>query len=92
VVKQINVADHEIVAYNFASVDDDPAVARGRVRDAQAVVGEPDWQPPVAVLEFASELAELRRNTGSPAAFARRLGAMTCRWVQRGMMRTWPCS
>src|SRR6202142_3852028 len=32
-VEQIASADHEIVAYNIASVDDDPGVARGRARD-----------------------------------------------------------
>ena len=78
--KQINSAGHQIVAYNFASVDDDPDLARRRVRHALAVAGEPDWQPHVAVLEFAAELAELRRNTGSPAAFAT---ALPDRWVDR---------
>jgi alkanesulfonate monooxygenase SsuD/methylene tetrahydromethanopterin reductase-like flavin-dependent oxidoreductase (luciferase family) len=80
VTKQIDSADHQIVAYNFASVDDDPAVARRRVRHALAVAGEPDWQPHVAVLEFAAELAELRRNTGSSAAFA---AALPDSWVDR---------
>jgi 5,10-methylenetetrahydromethanopterin reductase len=78
--KQINSAGHQIVAYNFASVDDDPDLARRRVRQALAVAGEPDWQPHVVVLEFAAELAELRRNTGSPAAFA---AALPDRWVDR---------
>ena len=80
VVKQIHSADHEIVAYNFASIDDDPAVARERVRKALAVVGEPDWQPHVAMLEFAAELAELRRSTTSAAAFA---AALPDSWVDR---------
>ena len=80
VAKQINSAGHQIVAYNFASVDDDPAVARRRVRDALAVTGEPDWQPHVAVLEFAAELAELRRIAGSSAAFA---AALPDSWVDR---------
>jgi 5,10-methylenetetrahydromethanopterin reductase len=79
-VKQINSAGHQIVAYNFASVDDDPAAARRRIRHALAVAGEPDWQPHVAVLEFAAELAELRRNTGSPAAFA---AALPDSWIDR---------
>jgi 5,10-methylenetetrahydromethanopterin reductase len=34
----------------------------------------------VAVLEFAAELAELRRNTGSPTAFA---AALPDSWVDR---------
>jgi len=80
VVEQIASAGHEIVAYNVASVDDDRAVARARVRDALAVVGEPDWQPHVAVLDFASELAELRRRTGSAAALA---AALPDSWIDR---------
>ena len=78
--KQINCPDHQIVAYNLASVDDDPDLARRRVRHALAIAGEPDWQPHVAVLEFAAELAELRRNTGSPAAFA---AALPDSWIDR---------
>lgn len=79
-VEQIASPGHEIVAYNLASVDDDPAVARARVRDALAVVGEPDFRPHVAVLDFASELAELRRQAGSPAAFA---AALPDSWIDR---------
>jgi 5,10-methylenetetrahydromethanopterin reductase len=79
-VEQIASADHEIVAYNIASVDDDPAVARARVRDALAVVGEPDWQPHVAVLDFGTELAELRRQAGSAAALA---AALPDSWIDR---------
>jgi 5,10-methylenetetrahydromethanopterin reductase len=78
--EQIACAGHEIVAYNVASVDDDPAVARGRARDALAVVGEPDWQPHLAMLDFATELAELRRTTGSAAALA---SALPDSWVDR---------
>ena len=77
-VAQIASADHEIVAYNIASVDDDPGVARGRVRDALAMVGEPDWQPHVAVLDFGAELAELRREAGSAAALA---AALPDSWI-----------
>lgn len=80
VAKQIAAEDHQLVAYNLASVDDDPAVARSRVRDALAVVGEPDWQPHITMLDFADELAELRRSAGSAAAFA---AALPDRWVDR---------
>jgi 5,10-methylenetetrahydromethanopterin reductase len=80
VVEQTASTDHEIVAYNIASVDDDPEVARAQVRDALAVVGEPDWRPHVAVLDFASELAELRRETGSAAALA---AALPDSWIDR---------
>jgi 5,10-methylenetetrahydromethanopterin reductase len=79
-VEQIASTDHEIVAYNIASVDDDPAVARAQVRDALAVVGEPDWQPHVAVLDFGAELAELRREAGSAAALA---AALPDSWIDR---------
>lgn len=77
---QIGAADHQIVAYNLASVDDDPQVARSRVRGPLAVVGEPDWAPHVAVLDIGAELAELRRRTGSAAAFA---AALPDSWVDR---------
>jgi 5,10-methylenetetrahydromethanopterin reductase len=80
VTSQIPSPDHEIVAYNIASVDDDPPTARNRVRDALAVVGEPDWQPHVAVLDFAAELAQLRRDSGSAAAFA---AALPDSWIDR---------
>jgi 5,10-methylenetetrahydromethanopterin reductase len=77
---QIASADHEIVAYNLASVDDDPHVARSRVRSSLAVVGEPDWEPHVALLDFAAELAELRRSAGSAIAFS---AALPDSWVDR---------
>jgi 5,10-methylenetetrahydromethanopterin reductase len=80
VVEQIASPGHEIVAFNLASVDDDPGVARAQVRDALAVVGEPDWQPHVTVLDFASELSELRRKAGSAAAFA---AALPDAWIDR---------
>jgi alkanesulfonate monooxygenase SsuD/methylene tetrahydromethanopterin reductase-like flavin-dependent oxidoreductase (luciferase family) len=79
-VKQVGSAGHDFVVYNVASVDDDPAAARARARAALAVVGEPDWRPHVAGLEFAAELAELRRSAGSAAAFA---AALPDRWVDR---------
>lgn len=79
-VKQAGSAGHEFIAYNVASVDDDPAAARARARAALAAVGEPDWQPHMAGLEFAAELGELRRSTRSAAAFA---AALPDRWVDR---------
>jgi alkanesulfonate monooxygenase SsuD/methylene tetrahydromethanopterin reductase-like flavin-dependent oxidoreductase (luciferase family) len=79
-VKQVGSAGHDFVAYNVASVDDDPAAARARARAAPAVVGEPDWRPHLAGFEFAAELAELRRSTGSAAAFA---AALPDCWVDR---------
>jgi 5,10-methylenetetrahydromethanopterin reductase len=80
VARHVDSAGHEIVAYNVASADDDPAVARSRVRNALVVAGEPDWQPHASMPDFASELAELRRSTGSPAALA---AAPPDGWVDR---------
>ena len=77
---QTGSAGHELVAYNLASVDDDPGVARSRVRGPLAVVGEPDWAPHVAVLDFATDLAKLRNSAGSAGAFA---AAMPDSWVDR---------
>ena len=71
---------HEIVAYNLASVDDDPAVARSRVRGPLAVIGEPDWAPHTAVLEFGADLVTLRNGSGSASAFA---AALPDAWVDR---------
>lgn len=79
-VKQVCSAGHDFVAYNVASVDDDPAEAQAQARAALAVVGEPDWRPHVAGLEFAAELAELRSRSGSAAVFA---AALPDRWVDR---------
>ncbi|HET7013337.1 MAG TPA: LLM class flavin-dependent oxidoreductase [Streptosporangiaceae bacterium] len=76
----IGAADHEIIAYNLADVDADPQVARDRVRGALAVVGEPDWQQHVAVLEFGAELAELRSRCGSAAEFS---AALPDAWVDQ---------
>lgn len=61
-------------------MDDDLTLARARARDALAVVGEPDWQPHLAGLACAAEVAEPRRITGSAAAFT---GALPDRWVDR---------
>jgi 5,10-methylenetetrahydromethanopterin reductase len=80
VTAQLAADNHQIVAYNLAAVDDDPAVARDQVRDALAVVGEPDWRPHIAPLDFAGELADLRRSTGSAQAFA---AALPGSWIDR---------
>ena len=76
----IGAAEHEIIAYNIADADDDAEVARDRVRGALAVVGEPDWRQQVAVLEFGTELAELRSRCGSAAEFA---AALPDAWVDQ---------
>jgi 5,10-methylenetetrahydromethanopterin reductase len=78
--RHVDSAGHQIVAYDVASADDDPAVARSRARDALMAAGEPDWQPHASMPDFASELAELRRSTRSPAALA---AAPPDSWVDR---------
>lgn len=60
----------EVITYDVAVVDDDPATARQRVRPALAPFGEPDWAPHVAPLPFADELARQRAATRDPEAFA----------------------
>ena len=64
---------HRIVAYNVASVHDDPAVAIAQARGALRWIGEPDFAPHLRPLSFAAELAALRARCGSPGEFAREL-------------------
>ncbi len=60
----------EMITYDLAVVDDDPAQARSRVRPALAPIGEPDWAPHIAPLSFADELGRHRAASGSARAFA----------------------
>ena len=60
----------EMIAYDFAVVDDDPARARRRVRSALALVGEPDAAPHILPMAFAEDLARHRQASGGPEAFA----------------------
>ncbi|MFI0773941.1 LLM class flavin-dependent oxidoreductase [Streptomyces sp. NPDC021212] len=64
---------HRMVAYNVASVDEDPAAAYEAVRPALAVVGEPDWRPHITPLPFHDDLVSLRSRCDSPREFARSL-------------------
>jgi 5,10-methylenetetrahydromethanopterin reductase len=66
-------ANHSIVAYNLAAVDDDGDAARTQVRPGLAVVGQPAWSPHIKPLDFADELTALSRDSSSPAEFARGL-------------------
>lgn len=68
----------EMISYDIAVVDDDPDVARERVRPALASLGEPDWAPHIAPMPFASELAHHRAASGSAEAFA---ATMPDEWV-----------
>ena len=71
---------HRVVAYNVASVHDDPAVAIAQARGALRWIGEPDFAPHLAPLSFGPELAALRARCGSPEEFA---GRLPDAWVAR---------
>ena len=60
----------EMIAYDFAVVDDDPVRARRRVRPALAHVGEPDAAPHILPMAFAEDFARHRQASAGPAAFA----------------------
>lgn len=75
-----NNPDHRIVAYNAAAVDEDADVARQQVRHTLSWVGDADWQPHIAALPFAADLAQLRAGVGSRAEFADKLPA---EWVDQ---------
>ncbi|MFC5288198.1 LLM class flavin-dependent oxidoreductase [Actinokineospora guangxiensis] len=76
----IGVADHHVAAYNFAAVDTDPDRARAAVRPLMAWLGEPDWAPHIAPLDFADEFAALRAECADGAEFAARVPD---EWVDR---------
>ena len=69
---------HSVVAYNVASVDDDPSVARELARPALEWIGEPDWAPHIAPLPFAAEFAALRERSATRADF---MAALPDEWV-----------
>ena len=73
-------AGHRIVGYSVAAVHDDPAVAREQARPGLQWVGEPDWAPHLAPLDFAQELADLRAACADRAAFT---AALPDVWVDR---------
>ena len=50
------------------------------MRGPLAVIGEPDWAPHAAVLEFATDLVTLRNGTESSSAFT---AALPDAWVDR---------
>ena len=72
VARFVDSAGHEI-AYNVGDADDDPAVARSRVRDALAVVREPDWQP--GTLTARSSLGRWTGEAGDAAGARDRFAA-----------------
>ena len=69
---------HSVVAYNVASVDDDPAVARELARPALEWIGEPDWAPHIAPLSFAAEFTALRQRSATRADF---MAALPDEWI-----------
>jgi len=62
-----------IITYDIAAVAEESSAARDVVRPSLAVVGEPDWQPHISPLAFASELAALRAGSADSAEFASRI-------------------
>jgi 5,10-methylenetetrahydromethanopterin reductase len=72
--------DHQIVAYNVAAVDDNPARARDLARSSLEWIGEPDWMPHIAPLPFAEDFARLRSAAGSRAEFA---ASLPDEWVEQ---------
>ncbi|MEU4670328.1 LLM class flavin-dependent oxidoreductase [Amycolatopsis sp. NPDC023774] len=79
-VREIVGAEHELIAYNVAAVDDYSAHARALARQALRAIGEPDWAPHLAPLPFAEEFAALRRAAGSREEFA---AALPDEWVDQ---------
>ena len=76
----IGAEDHRIAAYNFASVDVDPERARAAVRPVMAWLGDPDWAPHIAALDFAAEFSALRAECADGEEFAARVPQ---EWVDR---------
>ncbi|QYN22180.1 LLM class flavin-dependent oxidoreductase [Amycolatopsis sp. DSM 110486] len=79
-VREIVGAEHELIAYNVAAVDDSPDRARALARQALTAIGEPDWAPHLAPLPFADEFAALRKAAGSREEFA---AALPDEWVDQ---------
>lgn len=73
-------AEHRIVGFCVAAVDDDPSVALDQARVALRPIGEPDWAPHLAPLDIAEEFAALRRASAGREEFA---AALPDAWVQR---------
>ncbi len=71
---------HRLVAYNIAAVDDDEGAALRRARRGLSWIGEPDWAPHIAPLDFAAEFVALRSRCADGEQFAER---MPEEWVAR---------
>jgi 5,10-methylenetetrahydromethanopterin reductase len=64
---------HLLHGYLLSAVDEDPDVARQRVRPALEVAGMPDFAPHVATSPYAADLAALRADSADDQDFARRM-------------------
>lgn len=62
--------EHQLVAYNYAFIDDDPDAARQAVRSALGWFGEPELLAHIAPLPFAAEFAARRAAVSTQAEFA----------------------
>lgn len=71
---------HRLVTYNAAAVADSDAEALAAVRPGLEWIGEPDWAPHIAPLEFAAEFAALRERSATREEFA---AALPDEWVAR---------
>lgn len=71
---------HRVVAYAVAAVHDSAAEARAAVRPALAWIGDPDWEPHIAPLDFADDFRAARASATSREAFAE---ALQDDWVDR---------
>lgn len=72
--------DLAVVAYNVAAVDDDQGAALGAVRAGLEWIGDSDWHPHIAPMNFAEDFWAMRREAPSRAAFA---ATMPDEWVRQ---------
>lgn len=77
---QVGNPDARVVVYDVASIDDDRARALDVARPALEWIGEPDWAPHIAPLDFADDFAALRAGSASRAEFA---AALPDAWVEQ---------
>jgi 5,10-methylenetetrahydromethanopterin reductase len=71
---------HRLVAYNVAAVADTEAEALAQARPGLEWIGEPDWAPHIAPLDFAEAFAALRARSATRAEF---VAALPDEWVAR---------
>jgi len=64
---------HELVAYEFAVVDDDADAARRAVRPSLATVGDPSTAAHTAMMPYRDDIVALRQQCSSDEEFAERM-------------------